>query len=486
MNRPARPVSARMWVALAVTHRWFGVAGCLLFVSWFVSGIAMVYVRMPELTPRERLAGAAPIDAPAVLVGPGEAQHIAGAAGEATVVLEMLGARPVYRIGTPPVTVFADTGERLTAVPVAAATATAAAYAGAPVRHLGAIELPDQWTLQLRQHLPLHRVVVDDPTGTELYVSSRTGAVVLDTTRHERVWAYVGPVAHWLYLPLLRRNGPLWTQVIIWSSALGCVLCVTGLIAGVWRLGRRGRSPYAGWLRWHHHAGLLFGVVTSTWTFSGLLSMGPFAWLSDQGPTPEQRRALSGDRPALDAVTPGDVRRALAALGVDITPKELRLVTFEGHLHWLAIETPGRQRLVSARDPSARPIVAFAAAAIETAVRRAAGPAAAVEWLTAYDEYYYDRSGQRPLPVARVRDGADHWLYVDPARGDIVLSVGPRDRLNRWLYNGLHSLDPRWLRDRRPLWDAVVILLSLGGLAGAVTSLVPAWRRVVRVTRGVG
>lgn len=35
-----------------------------------------------------------------------------------------------------------------------------------------------------------------------------------------------------------------------------------------------------------------------------------------------------------------------------------------------------------------------------------------------------------------------------------------------------------WLRDRRPLWDVVVVTLSLGGLAGVITSLVPAWRRV--------
>jgi hypothetical protein len=59
-----------------------------------------------------------------------------------------------------------------------------------------------------------------------------------------------------------------------------------------------------------------------------------------------------------------------------------------------------------------------------------------------------------------------------------VPTVGTRDRLNRWLYHGLHSLDPAWLRDRRPLWDVVVIALSLGGTAGVATSLVPAWRRV--------
>jgi hypothetical protein len=39
---------------------------------------------------------------------------------------------------------------------------------------------------------------------------------------------------------------------------------------------------------WHHYAGLLFGVVTLTWTYSGLLSMGPFELV------PRSRRSAGG------------------------------------------------------------------------------------------------------------------------------------------------------------------------------------------------
>jgi hypothetical protein len=51
-------------------------------------------------------------------------------------------------------------------------------------------------------------------------------------------------------------------------------------------------------------------------------------------------------------------------------------------------------------------------------------------------------------------------------------------RLNRWLYHGLHSLDFPLLYPRRPLWDALVIALSAGGLALAATTLLPGWRRL--------
>jgi hypothetical protein len=77
-------------------------------------------------------------------------------------------------------------------------------------------------------------------------------------------------------------------------------------------------------------------------------------------------------------------------------------------------------------------------------------------------------------------------MYLDPARGAIALVVRRPDRVNRWLYHGLHSLDPAWLRNHRPLWDIVVIALSIGGFAGVATSVVPAWRRLRRYARRAG
>ena len=125
--------------------------------------------------------------------------------------------------------------------------------------------------------------------------------MVLRTTRRERIWGYLGPVIHWVYFTPLRRNGPLWSEVVIWSSLIGCVMCLSGLVWGLWRFSPASRfrlkrvpshSPYAGWMKWHHYAGLIFGVVTLTWTYSGLLSMGPFNWFEEPPPTPRAARGL--------------------------------------------------------------------------------------------------------------------------------------------------------------------------------------------------
>ena len=54
-------------------------------------------------------------------------------------------------------------------------------------------------------------------------------------------------------------------------------------------------TPYVGWLRWHHYAGLLFGVITFTWTFSGLLTMTPWNCFQARSRRGDQVAAIRGD-----------------------------------------------------------------------------------------------------------------------------------------------------------------------------------------------
>jgi hypothetical protein len=100
--------------ALVQTHRWLGVAGGLLFVAWFASGIVMIYARMPAFEASERLARLPALDASGVLIAPADGAQ-AVHANPAGMRLGMLGGRPVYRFGA--AATFADTGE-----PVAALT----------------------------------------------------------------------------------------------------------------------------------------------------------------------------------------------------------------------------------------------------------------------------------------------------------------------------------------------------------------------------
>ena len=83
--------------------------------------------------------------------------------------------------------------------------------------------------------------------------------------------------------------------------------------------------------------------------------------------------------------------------------------------------------------------------------------------LNQYDRYYLDRTRKLPLPVllAEGTTGQQTRYYIDPKTARIVRTYYSSNWVNRWLYNGLHSLNLPWLYNYRPLWDIVVITLML-------------------------
>jgi hypothetical protein len=105
-----------------------------------------------------------------------------------------------------------------------------------------------------------------------------------------------------------------------------------------------------------------------------------------------------------------------------------------------------------------------------------------VDLLDDYDDYYYSRAGQIPLPVLRIQfnDTDRSWLYVDPANARPLSLVHKYSRVERWLYNGLHSLDFAFWYHKRPLWDIGVIILLAGGLFGSCLGFYLGMRRAKR------
>jgi hypothetical protein len=504
---------------LAFAHRWLGIAGGALFVLWFLSGLVMLYVRMPALDPAERLARMSPLELEAVRVHPSDAAHAAGLRPD-RVRIGMLGDRPVYRFAESGSwsAVLADDGQVVLGLRDHQALQVASGFApscAATMRHDRFLSAPDQWTLQLRALLPLHRIACGDRERTMLYVSDRTAEVVLRTTGGHRFWAYLGPVTHWIYFTPLRRQSELWLDLLVAASFAGCLLALSGLVLGISRFSFRGQrhrhgrghrpgSPYTGSLRWHHYAGLVFGLVTFGWVLSGGLSLDPLDWHTSTSPGRSQREAVAGGPLRLEALEPDRLRAAVGHLASSFHPRELEAVQFQGQPFLLAYRPPppGEPRarridrepseflstvlplehaLVSVLEPPRDP-PRFDEPTLLAAVALAMPEARTEEatLLTSYDSYYYDRSGELPLPVLRVRfdDARRTWLYVDPGRGLLLRREDRSSRLDRWLYRALHRWDFPGLYARRPLWDVVVILLLLGGLALGTTSVAPALRRL--------
>jgi hypothetical protein len=84
--------------------------------------------------------------------------------------------------------------------------------------------------------------------------------------------------------------------------------------------------------------------------------------------------------------------------------------------------------------------------------------------------------------VLRVKfdDPMQTWVYVDPRTSEMLSQVHRYSRIERWLYNGLHSLDFKFWYSKRPLWDIVMIVLLLGGLGSSVLGLYLGVKRLIR------
>jgi len=486
--------------SIIFVHRWLGVVLSLLFLLWFLSGIALMYWDFPSVRDRDRLDRAPRLDPSTIRISPSEAAARASRDLGAPVVLSTLDGRPAYLFGSrrQPTIVYADTGELQHELSRVMVDRIASAWSGQPlaVAHVVTRNDVDQWTLQVRlaDVTPLWKYSWAD--GQQVYVSQKTGEVVQYTTTNSRWGAYVGAIPHWLYFTPLRKHGRAWSRVVIWSSGVGTATAILGIAIAAWAYspGKRYRHnglatavPYRGWKRWHTIIGLVSGAGAVTWAFSGMLSMDPF---------PAQRAGGSDERSVENAVVrslrgrvalsafgskpPDDALRQLAPL----TVKELELTSFANEPIYLATVAGNETRVVPVRGaPQPELDRQTLVNVLEQAVQ--AGGGGDVSVLEQYDRYYLDRRGVLPLPVllARLNDPRRTRLYVDPKTARLVGSYSSDRWVNRWLYHGLHSLEFPWLYAHRPLWDVVMLTCMVAGAALSLTALVLASKVVTRKLR---
>lgn len=482
-------------------HRWTGIAACLLMLLWFGSGMVMLFVGYPKLTPWERLANMPQLQAAGCCVFPGQLP-IPGDA--ASLALTSLAGRPVYRMqtGNGSVHLFdARSGKAIDTASPTLALASARAFApGASAQYLGLVA-EDRWTHSraLDVHRPLHQVQLDDAAQTLLYLSSGTGEVVLDAPRSQRLWNVVGAWLHWVYPLRNHSTDPVWSWIVIIASAVATLTALTGTLAGIWRwrfthrYKSGARTPYREWwMHWHHLLGLLFAAVVCTWIFSGLMSMNPLHIFDAQGQKPDLA-AWRGGNPGQQrlAAAPAQALQLLQAQGFRAAGLEWRVLAGQPYL--LARDAADRTRLVVMEHGTLQVREHFAQATLlQAASRLMPGVAAQGGWLHDWDAYYYARAPEammgameRRLPVLRLRfaDQQETWVYLDPATGDVALSVDRRQRMGRWLFSFLHSWDVPPLLRAGPWREALLILLSLGGAALSGTGVVIGWRRLRKAIR---
>ena len=467
---------------LILCHRYLGTAIGILMVGWCLTGVVMMYVRYPQLSPAMRSRLLQPLDWHGCCAG---TTSLPDGASVEEFQIEGLAGRAVLRVQfTDHRRKLIDLTDQREISQVSQAQAAAVAGAGSTqhARLLGLIR-DDEWTVsgEFNRARPLYHYALGDALGTERYVSARTGQLVQVTTSRQRFWNWVGAVPHWLYFAQLRRNAAVWNQVVIWTALTGCFLTLLGMYLGVRQFLRRpaGRwSAYRGLLYWHHLPGLIFGVLALTWVASGLISMNPWGFL-DSGASGSAVAALIG--PPLSGT---QVNQALRTLSVAALPPGVVSVEssrLRGHLYLLATDSTGsRTRLGSDGTPA--PLAPAEWQTIATAL--GATTPVAPELIAADDAYYYSRPGTpRPFPVRRLglNDAHQTRYYLDPVTGSPWEVIDTEARWYRWLHGGLHTLDFSGAIRSRPLWDIVMLILLAGVTVICGTGTWLGWRRYIRL-----
>lgn len=486
---------------LYLWHRWLGIALCLFMALWFVSGVVMLYVGYPKLTPREHLAPLPELTAAGCCIDPAQALAASGMSEAPTSLrLTSVAGEPRYLLaypGQPEVAVNALSGARISAVDREAALTSAQAFAGGvAARYRGLVD-EDMWSHSraLSAERPFHVVDVDDAQQRRLYISSHTGRVWLDATARERAWNWLGAWLHWLY-PLRGGLFDGWAaDIVIYLSLAATAMALLGQVVGIlrWRFSRPyrsgSRSPYAGgFARWHHIAGLLFGTLLIAWIFSGLMSMRPWHLL-DSRSTLSAADLRGADLRAENL--PYSVQDSLVRLrqsGLRVSELEWRMLG--GQAYVVGLARTGDSRILPLDVPGSPALPLLPADTLLRAAH-AMQPAGHLQthWLEHYDDYHYARAEQsmngslsKRLPVLQVRfdDEAATWIYLDPYSGALVDQLDQRRRAARWLFNLLHSWDWLPLLERPLLRETLIIAASLGGLVISLSGAVLGWRRLRR------
>ncbi len=468
--------------SLVWLHRWTGVSVCLLFALWFASGAVMLYVPFPSLPSSARYDGAEAFDAAKIAVTP--AQALASVPEAQALTLRARDGRVVYVASTAngKTVLDAATGEVLSPLDGAAARRIARRFSDSTIGSVDEAVEFDQWIVHegFGADRPYHRVAIDDPDESVLYISTATGEVRQRTTHAQRFWNSVGAVPHWLYWTSIRQHWSFWDSLVWWLSLTALFSGALGMVVGVYRFvqsrvrGGSGWKVFVSWWRWHHVLGLTAGLFLLAWIFSGWLSMDHGRLFSRGYVSADETAGMAGMSlsEAAAKIQLADLQQLGAAV-------EVRLQAANGHPFLLvrrssseaAVVEPGGESHsflpddwllagVQAAFPGEKNILAVEGTPIDLYARAEELPDSARLFLL-------------EGPSAR-------RAYVDALSGELLSVQDPSRRAYAVVYYALHTYKFQAFVGRDTLRTTLMLLPLLAGSALSITGVVIAYRRLRR------
>lgn len=480
-------------------HKIAGLLLSILFLMWFLSGIVMIYYSFPRVSVADKLQKQQTIDITNLPSIDTLVSILPDSVKLQSISLDMYFDRPVFHYKNKGQTsdLYADSLQPIEEVTFAVIEKTATQWCSSPVLRVDSLRKLDQWIPfgYLKKEFPIYKFTYADAARHELYISSKTGKVLQFTDKNQRFWAWLGAIPHWVYFTSLRQNQPLWINVVKWTSGIGTVMCLAGLWLGIRILWNRRRygfsSPYKKrWLHWHYISGLIFGVCTATFVFSGMMSLMDLPdWLKK---TPKEKRESSWRNKSKNETLPLnayllDYRQVVAAFD---SVKSIEWSSYQKRPYYKVI-AGSRTVNIDASESTDIQMFVWTEDMIREEIKQIHGDSISyrLAFLTEYDEDYYTKNKESLLlPVYRVivNDKMHTRHYFEPHML-VHRQIDDDRRLSRLLYSGFHSLNFKFLTDRPVLWNTVMYILMLGGtflsFTGVVLTVKWAIRKIKKITK---
>lgn len=469
-------------------HKWTGIVISLFFIMWFVSGIVLLYHKYPRVTDKDHYAHMEGLDTtalPELYSLPGltdstavKSLSVCKEFGEVAWTISGVSSRKENPMAAKPDRggkyVFAgDTLIPQSGVTSARLDSIAELWAGSSrIMKVDTLHERQQWILYERyeKSLPILRYFFDNPDKTEVFLSQKSGEVLQVSTSSERIWSWVGAIPHKLYLPFLRKDVERWKNVLLIGGLLCFAAALTGMYMGIYylcinrRKNREFNSPFKKRIwRYHHVAGLVFGIFLIGWGISGSLAMQrvPKWMVNYEGDYFVSSSKLWGKKPLPLKEYKLDYR--------DIFKKyrDVKSVSWEhfGKTPAYLIVSGDKEIYVDASHEGCVKQLEISKGEIENAVERYFGED--VEYTISlqndYDEYYLSAPGDYPLPVWKVNveneDGVR--MYVSPSDG-YVKYLNNNRMAKKWLFGATHFLNIKYFVLHKALRYASLWILSIG------------------------
>lgn len=479
-------------------HQVTGLIIALFFIMWFVTGIILLYHKYPHVTQSDLYSHAEPLtaeDLPAVYDIPGltdstkvKTLTVNCNMGQTVWTISGMSNRKDNPMDVKPeisnkYIVSGDTLITQSKITFSQLDSIACAWADSEsITKVDTLNKRQQWILYERydRSLPILRYYFDNPQKSEIYISQKSGEVLQATTRTERAWSWVGAIPHKFYFTFLRTDVDRWKNALLIGGLLCFIASLSGVYLGIYFLfvGKRKQHKFTSpfkkrmW-RYHHIAGLIFGIFLVAWGISGSLAMQRVPkWLVNyDGDYFVSASKLWGRTPLPLKNYKLDYREILKKY------PDVKSISWEhfGKTPAYLVVSCDKEIYVDASNPTSVKPLEIPKTEIERAITRYFGEDVnySMTIQEEYDEYYLSAPGGYPLPVWKVDvENADGTrMYISPCDG-YVKYLNDNRMAKKWLFAATHYLDIKYFVLHRTLRYTCLWILSIACVSIILTGII--------------